>query len=333
MNQLILGSGVVCGLNVVKDSNGLITIERGVAIDRMGREIIVPEPIKGIDPRQLTDDEGKKTGETMSSSDTVTIHLAYAEKKTDPVPVLVPDCDTHNGCSPNTIREGFAVLVRSAKSQVGSSPEKDPLEISSSGTDTLEWLTKRLCEPLPEPQTDPCVSLPDPSIRLAKVTFNDTAEIDVRGCPFRDQVYGNALLFELVSHLLERVSALEIARKTPILYYVSGNKQNGMQKKPLADPLVVKLLDNSGEPLKGQEITFEVVSGGGMIGTVSENEESEPPRPSPNEQKYTTSTNDKGLAKAIWWLEPVGIGRESQVVKVSHEDSSVMFQATIKSED
>ena len=50
LNRLGLGFGVLCGLGVEPASNGTsVIIEPGVAIDGLGREIVVPAPLC-IDP-------------------------------------------------------------------------------------------------------------------------------------------------------------------------------------------------------------------------------------------------------------------------------------------
>ena len=120
LNRLVLGHGVVCGLNVVADTEGMVRIQPGVALDALGREIIVPEACR-VNPHQLTDDQGSATGEPLETG-TVEICLAYAEKKTDLVPVLVPDCDTPGNCAPSTIREGFYVIVRLAEGDAPAPP-------------------------------------------------------------------------------------------------------------------------------------------------------------------------------------------------------------------
>src|SRR4029434_5728703 len=125
INRLVLGAGVACGLNVEPDPNatvpGSMRVTPGAAIDWWGREIIVAEPVS-FDPHAPTDDQGSPTGETLTDGDEVSICLAYAEAKTDLVPVLVADCDTPGNCAPSTVREGFRVLVRQAPSAVPEPP-------------------------------------------------------------------------------------------------------------------------------------------------------------------------------------------------------------------
>ena len=68
MNRIVLGRGVVCGLNVVKDPEleDRILVLPGVAIDDCGREIVIPEKVS-IDPHQLTNNEGQPEGEPIES--------------------------------------------------------------------------------------------------------------------------------------------------------------------------------------------------------------------------------------------------------------------------
>src|SRR3954447_18001817 len=63
LNRLGFGSGVLCGLEV-DVSGSRVRISPGVAIDGLGREIVVPEPFVLQDPFALTDDCGEATGET-----------------------------------------------------------------------------------------------------------------------------------------------------------------------------------------------------------------------------------------------------------------------------
>ena len=108
LNRLTVGFGVVCGLGVSVNGNGIV-IAPGVAIDGLGREIIVPTPIRVADPTQLTDDCGKPAGTATQTE--VTLCLAYHECETEPVPVLISDCDVREGCAAGSIRERYKLLV------------------------------------------------------------------------------------------------------------------------------------------------------------------------------------------------------------------------------
>ena len=108
LNRLTVGFGVVCGLGVSVTDDGLV-IAPGVAIDGLGREIIVPTPIRVADPSQLTDECGKPAGTAKETE--VTLCLAYHECETEPVPVLISDCDVREGCAAGSIRERYKLLV------------------------------------------------------------------------------------------------------------------------------------------------------------------------------------------------------------------------------
>src|SRR5690242_13774925 len=101
LNRLVLGSGVICGLDLAMDPAGTVTLQPGMALDDVGREIIVPEPVS-FDPHQPTDDQGAPSGARLAAG-SVDICLAYAESLADPVPVLVPSCDTPGNCACGTV--------------------------------------------------------------------------------------------------------------------------------------------------------------------------------------------------------------------------------------
>ena len=109
LNRLAVGEGVLCGLGLKPTADGrLVALARGAAADGLGREILVPT-VTVFDPRQLTDSCGKPAG--TASAGPVTIRLAYHPCAAEPMPVLVPDCESKTRCAPGTIRESFAVLV------------------------------------------------------------------------------------------------------------------------------------------------------------------------------------------------------------------------------
>src|SRR5215467_1527080 len=59
MNRLSLGSGVLCGLEInPPQPDGTTTINPGVAVDALGREIIVPVQSQKFDPLKLAAQNG-----------------------------------------------------------------------------------------------------------------------------------------------------------------------------------------------------------------------------------------------------------------------------------
>ncbi|MGH8554140.1 MAG: hypothetical protein ACREUD_00955 [Gammaproteobacteria bacterium] len=206
VNRLVLGSGLVCGLSIVQDTEagGMLRIEPGLAIDGSGREIVVSAPVL-VDPRQLTNDQGEPEG-TPIDAGFVEIRLAYAETKADLVPVLVPDCDTYGNCAPSTIREGFRVLVRQTTDEIPRPPGCNfPLQSPPAEAPPRELLQLLLCERTREK----CSELPtDASVPLGRVRIENEAISSIDPCVGRQLVYSNALLYELILCLAERVQAL-----------------------------------------------------------------------------------------------------------------------------
>lgn len=137
LNRLGLGYGVLSGLGVkVVAGNGAetncIRVCPGVAIDRLGREIIVPTMSRPINPWQLTNEWGRPAGGT-NNGQKVLVCLAYHECPEEPTSVLVGDCETEQGYAPSIICERYRVLVLSREDFAGEHyccPGSDLLDTS-----------------------------------------------------------------------------------------------------------------------------------------------------------------------------------------------------------
>lgn len=255
LNRFVTGRGVVCGLDLNFDkAKKSLTLGPGMALDGFGREIIVPAATP-VDITQLTDAHGKPTGPAPPGA-TLLISLAYAEKKIDPVPVLVPDCDHPNGCAPSAIEEIFAVLVREAKDP----PPTIPGCIFGSAPLTPAELQKAIAKWIVD---DLKPAAADPSVALGRLTLPDGPLDAVEDRPV---VYDNTLLHDLIVCLAARVSAIPAVITT----YVSGDNQSAKAGKALAAPLVVALVDNSGNPVtSGSPPVFTVQTGVGSVSVVT----------------------------------------------------------------
>jgi hypothetical protein len=206
INRFVLGSGVVCGLNVVQDGDrpGLLRIEPGLALDASGKEIVVAAPV-AIDPRQLTNDRGEPEGAPMETG-AVEIRLSYAETRVDPVPVLVADCDTPGGAAPSTIREGVRMLVRKAPDEAPSPPACAFPELQSPPADKPlhQFLHELLCA---RTQGGAGESQ-DAVVTIARVTLEASAIGTIDLTAGRQLVYNSTLLYELILCLAEQIDAL-----------------------------------------------------------------------------------------------------------------------------
>ena len=56
---------------------------------------------------------------------------------------------------------------------------------------------------------------------------------------------------------------------------ISGNDQTGLPGTVLADPFVVEVRDQNGEPLEGVTVTFAVVTGGGAVSVAASRTDSD----------------------------------------------------------
>jgi Bacterial Ig-like domain (group 1) len=255
INRLGLGAGVLCGLDVraAAGPGALAIIDPGVAIDGAGHELVISES-RTIDPHQLTDDGGRPSGAPLTTG-VVEIRLAYLEIETDPVPVLVPDCDHPGNCALSTIRESVTVIVRSSAGApappIGCGLGTFPLPPEPGLHDLVAARVRKAC-PVP---------LADASIPIARVDLTTNAIDTVHGRPL---AYSNRLLYELLVCLADRLGGAA----TRILRYVSGDGQQGAAGEVL-DPFVVELVDSLGNPIAGELVQFTVSSGGGSVAAAS----------------------------------------------------------------
>ncbi len=116
VNRLLFGTGTVCGLDVVITDFGGLTITPGMAIDRCGREIIVPEPFQKDNIRSFLKDFGITP---LDSKDEITVYLylKYEECSTEKVRAQTAStCE--EVCAHNRTQENFKIIpVESEKIQ------------------------------------------------------------------------------------------------------------------------------------------------------------------------------------------------------------------------
>lgn len=285
LNRLGLGQGVLCGLEVAVAGDGRgLQISAGVAIDGYGREIIVPAGVAIPDPRKLPCESG-------NNKDAQVFHLclAYHECDAEPVPVLVNDCDTHQGCAPSIIRERYRVwlcALNGEAPQAGLSDEQCAAIFPTNPPDDFnrrEAACQAGISACPAPETV-CVV-------LGTIAFDEKDGLLLDDCAGRQVVYSNTRLMDLLACLAERVETC--CRQTLILRYVSGDAQSAAAGALVKDPLVVQVVDEDGQAMPDVVVTFKVRGGGGLTGTGSSLAAS-----------YQVSSAADGLAQARWQLGP-----------------------------
>jgi len=155
LNRLTLGKGVLCGLRVDVEE-GRLCVSPGVAIDGLGREILVPvrsciDPVPEPDPCRPATGRGRDPADVFHPSDNLggtgpatpvgsapdpssapdndsgerilTLWACYRECTTDPMPVFVADCDIREQCAPGTVVESFSLKVTEGAPPVLGDPD------------------------------------------------------------------------------------------------------------------------------------------------------------------------------------------------------------------
>ena len=98
----------------------------------------------------------------------------------------------------------------------------------------------------------------------------------------------------------------------PAVSIISGNDQEGLPGKILPLPLVIRLIDPSGEPIASSAITFSVASGDGAL-------VARPFDPAPS-VSITLNTNEEGLAW-VYYLQGATNGVTSSIAVTTNGDS------------
>lgn len=196
LNRLALGSGVLCGLQVVAEG-GMLRVAAGVAVDGRGREIVVPCDMR-IDPWQAGGTCEAAATLDRAAEHSVHLALCYREREADFMPALVSDCEPEDPCAPATIVECFRLLVRSGPVHPVHLASAALCAALNDGTDAADK-RNRIAAALgaqqlecTEPDGEACVVLATLKLR----PDGQIAELDpVRT---RNVVPSNELLFELM---------------------------------------------------------------------------------------------------------------------------------------
>ncbi len=119
LNSLIFGSGVVAGLGVIKADNQSVALDRGIALDGKGREIVVPEPVV-VKIGELSGYSDLSRGNTDYTR--AYLCIEYSETRTQPIHSIARTAldDENDGPEYNRISEGYSLYL------TGEEPETNP---------------------------------------------------------------------------------------------------------------------------------------------------------------------------------------------------------------
>ncbi len=200
LNRLVTGYGVICGLDVQAGEDGRsVVVLPGLAIDKWGREIIVPTASKplALPPLPPATPEAPSADHPASdcNCDEHWIHLVicYHECLSDPVPALGGDCDQNGMCSPGSVRERYELEFKEGKLPAVDVSCSVPDLVAGTAINypALAQYVSGLCPDCPD---DPCMA-------LANIHLPDSAGVLASGSidiAVRPIVYTNDLLHDLL---------------------------------------------------------------------------------------------------------------------------------------
>jgi hypothetical protein len=202
LNRLVTGYGVVCGLNVgLTEESKQLWVDPGVAIDKAGREIVVPVrskpvPIPEVTPptrTEASEQSIRPEHEEERRENAATVYICYHECPGDPEPIQASDCEDPAPCSNGSVRERYTIEIRPG--------EAERIETLCEIEDFMHGnrlshraLAKHITECCPPVDQDPCIALAEIRLPYAGETASPN-HIDITVRPI---VYTNDLLFELL---------------------------------------------------------------------------------------------------------------------------------------
>jgi hypothetical protein len=195
LNRLISGYGVLCGLDVRPAPTGrAVVVTCGAALDRGGREIIVPSTSQPIAvPPRPAPGQGSSSGGGCEPEDYVHLCICYQQCDTDPAPVLVDDCGQVTQCSASSIQERYSWVIRNCKAPDISLKSGVP-DFVLAGRLNYYALVERVSRGCPDLSSDLCIPLAN--IRLPQGEDPpQPSDIDISVRPI---VYSNDMLFDII---------------------------------------------------------------------------------------------------------------------------------------
>lgn len=192
INRMILGWGVVCGLDVVavKDDPTRVLVQPGMAIDCCGREILVcqQQEVPLIARESECDREKSEKGGVEKE---LAICLEFHECRSEPLPMSPLACDRKGKCEFNRIRDSFRISVIPLPQHEHRHQPFCPRSHQDQDKSLHNYLCDRLRDGCPECGESRCVI-------LATLKVNQEGAVQIDSCSRRKLVYSNQLLYDLI---------------------------------------------------------------------------------------------------------------------------------------
>jgi hypothetical protein len=186
------------------DGSGIV-VQPGVAIDRLGREVVIPRTHQLSDPRQPSDDHGAPCGERVDTG-VLVLYVEYAEFAERPIA-------TEDGQEHALIREGYCL-----RPLAGGPPPPEPA-VSSDDCQALVAAPKHQRRQLLVSMLGRAIETAgDPGVPLAVLRWSEGGEQPIiEPATVRLPARG---LFDLILCLIERLEgatggALDAPGRTP----------------------------------------------------------------------------------------------------------------------
>lgn len=104
INRMLHGVGIACGLNVVRVDDSFISVESGLALDYVGREILIDAPVI----KKLSMFDGFDQDKDPNDSSHVYLCMEYDEEQKEPIHSITNNLNREeNGIQYNKYREGY----------------------------------------------------------------------------------------------------------------------------------------------------------------------------------------------------------------------------------
>jgi hypothetical protein len=188
LSRLVLGAGVVCGLDVTAGESGGdrgIRVSPGLALDGWGRRIVVP-----------CDTDVVALPADAPLPATMVVRLYYHAHAAGPVLVATDAHDEH-GSQAGTWIEGYRVELRDTSAPPADDGTAKALELIRTGevADALATLARTAC----------AAPVSDPGVTLATIAASADGALTVDAVGPRAVVPTNLVLLQLIAGLAARI--------------------------------------------------------------------------------------------------------------------------------
>jgi hypothetical protein len=322
LNRLTTGSGVVAGLSLeITGDKKHVAVWPGVALDEMGREVIVPRRSQPIDPLQPTDVFGAARGARLTGAQTVVIGIGYHECESEPTPSLACECDD-DGCEYGAIRERYAVLVWPGHPESAGSTAQSCGALfrpnTSVAADRL-WEARVQAIAARSRKYHDAIALS--AVPLAYVTVDADGGVTKVDYSCRVPVVSNNMLLGLLLCLAAELDKCCARAHTLTLAAAASQSQVANVGQLASEPPAVRV-ERDGQPAANVPVSWSVGSTGGTIGDGT----------GPDGASATTKTGADGIARLARWRMPNEEGRATVRAAVSGAaPASLDFAAEVRS--